>query len=48
MHEAAPQAHVDLDRLSFTRSLHIARRQVTSPAAFSPSAADQGDAPGDR
>jgi hypothetical protein len=48
MHQAALQAQVDPDRLSFTRSLHIARRQVTSQAAFSPSAAGQGDAPGDR
>jgi Insertion element 4 transposase N-terminal/Transposase DDE domain len=35
MHQAALQAEVDPDRLSFTRSLHIARRQVTSQAAFS-------------
>jgi hypothetical protein len=48
MHQAALQAEVDPDRLSFTRSLHIARRQVTSHAAFSPSAASQGDAPGGR
>jgi Insertion element 4 transposase N-terminal/Transposase DDE domain len=48
MHQAALQAEVDPDRLSFTRSLHIARRQVTSQAAFSPSAAGQGDAPGGR
>jgi len=31
MHQAALQAEVDTDRLSFTRSLHIARRQVTRP-----------------
>jgi len=42
MHQAALAAEVDPDRLSFTRSLHIARRQVSSQAAFSPSAADQG------
>jgi hypothetical protein len=42
MHQAALEAQVDPDRLSFTRSLHIARRQVTSQAAFSPSAAGQG------
>jgi hypothetical protein len=48
MHQAALQAEVDPDRLSFTRSLHIARRQVTSQAAFSPSAAGQGHPPGDR
>jgi len=36
MHQAALQAEVDPDRLSFTRSLHIARRQVTGQAAFPP------------
>ncbi len=48
MHQAALAAEVDPDRLSFTRSLHIARRQVSSQAAFSPSAADQGHPAGDR
>src|SRR5512132_1622272 len=48
MHQAALGAEVDPDRLSLTRSLHIARRQVTGQAAFSPSAAGQGDAPGGR
>jgi hypothetical protein len=48
MHQAALQAEVDPDRLSFTPSLHIARRQVTSQAAFSPSAAGQGDPAGGR
>jgi hypothetical protein len=48
MHQAALDAEVDPDRLSFTRSLHIARRQVTSQAAFSPSAAGQGDPAGNR
>jgi hypothetical protein len=48
MHQAALQAEVDPDRLSFTRSLHIARRQVTGQAAFSPSAAGQGHPAGDR
>jgi hypothetical protein len=48
MHQAALQAEVDPDRLSFTRSLHIARRQVTGQAAFSPSAAGQGDPAGSR
>jgi Insertion element 4 transposase N-terminal/Transposase DDE domain len=48
MHQADLQAQVDPDRLSFTRSLHIARRQVTSQAAFSPSAAGQGHPAGDR
>jgi hypothetical protein len=46
MHQAALDAEVDPDRLSFTRSLHIARRQVTGQAAFSPSAAGQGDPAG--
>jgi hypothetical protein len=36
MHQAALGAEVDADRLSFTRCLHIARRQVTSQAAFPP------------
>jgi hypothetical protein len=36
MHQAALQAQVDPDRLWFTRGLHIARRQVTSQAAFPP------------
>src|SRR5512133_1774731 len=48
MHQAALQAQVDPDRLSFTRSLHIARRQVTGQAAFSPSAAGQGHPAGGR
>jgi hypothetical protein len=48
MHQAALQAQVDPDRLSFSRSLHIARRQVSSQAAFSPSAAGQGDPAGGR
>ena len=48
MHQAALASEVDPDRLSFTRSLHIARRQVTSQAAFSPSPAGQGDPAGGR
>ena len=48
MHQAALQAELDPDRLSFTRSLHIARRQVIGQAAFSPSAAGQGDSAGGR
>jgi hypothetical protein len=36
MTEAADQAELDPDRLSFTRTLNIARRQVTDQAAFSP------------
>lgn len=37
MAEAADQAELDPDRLSFTRSLNIIRRQVTDQAGFSPS-----------
>src|SRR6266508_4057975 len=48
MHQAALDGEVDPDRLSFTRSLHIARRQVTGQAAFSPSAAGQGHPAGGR
>lgn len=48
MHQAALDAEVDADRLSFTRSLHIARRQVTSQAALFPPAAGQGDPAGGR
>ena len=36
MHRATLQADHDPDRISFTRSLHVARRQVTDQAAFSP------------
>lgn len=36
MTEAADQAELDPDRLSFTRALNIVRRQVTAQAAFSP------------
>jgi hypothetical protein len=36
MHQAALDAHVDPDRLSFTRSLRIVRRQLIAQAAFSP------------
>jgi hypothetical protein len=36
MHEAAAQAGADPDRLSFTRSLRVVRRQVPAQAAFSP------------
>ena len=37
MHQAALDAGIDPDRISFTRSLRVARRQVTAQAAFSPS-----------
>lgn len=43
MAEAADQAALDPDRLSFTRSLNIIRRQVTDQAGFSPSAPRRGD-----
>jgi Insertion element 4 transposase N-terminal/Transposase DDE domain len=36
MHQAALNAEVDPDRLSFTRSLRIVRRQLIAQAAFSP------------
>lgn len=42
MVEAADQAELDPDRMSFTRSLNVVRRQVTSQAAFSPSAPEGG------
>jgi hypothetical protein len=40
MREAADQADVDPDRLSFMRSLRVIRRQVTGQAGFSPLATD--------
>ena len=43
MTEAADQAELDPDRLSFTRALNIVRRQVTAQAAFSPLATDPRD-----
>jgi hypothetical protein len=36
MHTAAENTGTDTDRLSFTRTLRLARRQVTAQAAFSP------------
>lgn len=42
MTEAADQAGLDPDRLSFTRALHIVRRQVTGQAAFSPLTTEDG------
>jgi len=42
MVEAADQAELDPDRMSFTRSVNIIRRQVTGQAAFSPSATHHG------
>jgi Insertion element 4 transposase N-terminal/Transposase DDE domain len=43
MTEAADQAELDPDRLSFTRTLNIVRRQVTAQAAFSPLPPDPRD-----
>jgi hypothetical protein len=37
MHQAATSADIDPDRVSFTRTLRLVRRQVTAQAAFSPS-----------
>ncbi|HET6503260.1 MAG TPA: transposase, partial [Amycolatopsis sp.] len=37
MREAADQADLDPDRMSFIRALRVIRRQVTGQAAFSPS-----------
>ena len=39
MREAADQAELDPDRMSFMRALRVVRRQVSSQAAFSPSEA---------
>jgi IS4 transposase len=36
MNEAADTIDIDPDRISFTRTLNIIRRQVTNPAEFSP------------
>jgi hypothetical protein len=40
MREAADQAELDPDRMSFIRALRVVRRQVSSQAAFSPSEAN--------
>jgi hypothetical protein len=37
MHQAAESTGVDPDRVSFTRTLRLVRRQVSAQAAFSPS-----------
>jgi hypothetical protein len=42
MREAAEQAELDPDRMSFIRALRVVRRQVQSQAAFSPSATRDG------
>jgi hypothetical protein len=46
MHHAATGADIDPDRVSFTRTLRLVRRQVTAQAAFSPLTTDPGTAPG--
>jgi hypothetical protein len=43
MREAADQADLDPDRMSFIRALRVTRRQVTGQAAFSPSETGEGD-----
>ncbi len=46
MHQAALDAGTDPDRISFTRTLRLARRQVTAQAAFSPLTAGPCPVPG--
>jgi len=46
MHQAATSADIDPDRVSFTRTLRLVRRQVTAQAAFSPLTTDPGPTPG--
>jgi hypothetical protein len=43
MREAADQADLDPDRMSFIRALRVIRRQVTGQAAFSPSETGEDD-----
>ena len=43
MREAAEQADIDVDRISFVRSFHAIRRQVSDQAAFSPRNTDTSD-----
>ncbi|MET8704745.1 IS4 family transposase [Kitasatospora sp. NPDC004723] len=45
MHQAALHEGVDVDRLSFTRSLRVVRRQVPAQAALSPRQTRQGADP---
>jgi len=47
MREAADQADLDPDKMSFIRALRVVRRQVSGQAAFSPSAADVSGTGGD-
>jgi hypothetical protein len=46
MHRAAREAGIDPDRVSFTRTLRLARRQVTAQAALSPLTAGPRADPG--
>lgn len=48
MVEAADQADLDPDRLSFIRSLRVIRRQVSSQAGFSPSTTPSSNTRNDR
>lgn len=48
MREAADQADLDPDRLSFIRTLRVVRRQVIDQAAFSPSTSPESNPRGDR
>jgi hypothetical protein len=48
MREAADQAELDPDRLSFIRALRIIRRQVSDQVSFSPSETDNCDSGRDR
>lgn len=43
MREAADQAELDPDRMSFIRALRVIRRQVTGQVAFSPSETGEGE-----
>ena len=45
MHQAALDHGLDPDRMSFTRSLRIVRRQVPAQAAFSPRQTRTGNHP---
>ena len=45
MHHAAAGADIDPDRVSFTRTLRLVRRQVTAQAAFSPLTTGPGSTP---
>ena len=47
MREAADQAELDPDRMSFIRALRVVRRQVQGQAAFPPSETGHGNPGGD-